>query len=159
MEILSPAARRYVGRYPGTMPPSYSLSLSGTPARIKESKRVLVIDDDPFFRSLLKVMLRQCLAGIEIEEAGESRTAFAICQERDLDLVFCDLNLPAAMSKNGIDLVHDIRSLRPNLPVYMVTSDDTSDVVEKVCSAGAMGHILKPVNLRILRRVIASSLR
>ena len=39
----------------------------------------------------------------------------------------------------------------------MVTAENNADTVEAVRQAGASGHILKPMNLRILRRIVAST--
>jgi DNA-binding NarL/FixJ family response regulator len=140
------------------MRPSYLLAPSIRPIWSDEHRRLLIVDDDPFFRSLLKVMLAQTgLPIAEIWEAEESRTAVALCREQPIDLVFCDLNLPAMWSKNGIGTMHDIRRVRPDLPVYMCTAEDTSDIIAEVLSAGAKGHLLKPVNLRILKRVLTET--
>lgn len=157
MNIEFLPGKHYVGRHPGTRPPGYLV-----PPSIKvpadEGKRILIIDDDPFFRSLLNVMLQQtCLPLAEVHQAEESRTALAVCQKNLLDLVFCDLNLPKAWSSNGIEIVHEIRKILPELPVYMVTAANTSDVIDEVFKSGATGHILKPVNLRILKKVLTTT--
>ena len=93
----------------------------------------------------------------EICEVEESRTAIVLRQEQPLDLVFCDFNLPFAWSKNGIQVVQEIRKIRPNLPVYMVTAENEEDLIDEVRSSVATGHILKPVNLRILKRVLGAT--
>jgi len=92
-----------------------------------------------------------------IREAEESAAAVACCREDPVDVVFCDLNLSRIWPRNGIGTVYDIRRIRPQVPVYMVTAEDTSEVIEKVVQAGAKGHILKPVNLRVLRRVLTAT--
>jgi two-component system response regulator YesN len=121
-------------------------------------KHVLIVDDDPNFRSLFKVMLAQSGFPLaSIREAEESVAAVASCREDQFDVVFCDLNLSRLWPRNGIGTVYDIRRIRPRLPVYMVTADNTSDVIEKVLQAGATGHILKPLNLRALRRVLTAT--
>lgn len=159
MEILSSSSKRYTSRHAGARPPDYLLAPGSTDILlVDESKHLLIIDDDPFFRSLLKVMLAQTgLPVAEILEAEESRTALALCEEEPVDLVFCDLNLPKLWSKNGIGIVTDIRKIRPTLPVYMVTAENTEEVIEEVRASGATGHILKPVNLRILRRILTAN--
>jgi len=158
VETPSDSSKRYTSRYSGARPPDYLLVPCGTHILIDECKRVLIIDDDPFFRSLLKVMLAQTgLPAAEILEAEESRTALALCEEEPIDLVFCDLNLPKLWSKNGIGIVSDIRKILPDVPVYMVTAENTEEVIEQVHSAGATGHILKPMNLRILRRILITT--
>jgi two-component system, response regulator YesN len=121
-------------------------------------KHVLIVDDDPNFRSLFKVMLVQTGFPLaSIREAEESAAAVACCREDPVDVVFCDLNLSRIWPRNGIGTVYDIRRIRPQVPVYMVTAEDTSEVIEKVVQAGAKGHILKPVNLRVLRRVLTAT--
>jgi DNA-binding NarL/FixJ family response regulator len=128
------------------------------PVADQNGKHVLIVDDDPFFRSLLKVMLAQSgLPLAQIREAEESTTAVALCRDFPIDIVFCDLNLPKLWSKNGIGIVNDIRRIRPHLPVYMVTADNNAEVVDKVVLSGATGHILKPVNLRILKRILTAA--
>src|SRR5258707_271074 len=98
--LLSP--RRYVGRYPGTLPPRYPLESAARAPRLPNKKYVLLVDDDPFFRSLFKVMLRQTGWEVaEIWEAEDSHTALALFRTRIVDLVFCDFNLPAMSSKDG----------------------------------------------------------
>jgi CheY-like chemotaxis protein len=164
---MTPSEKRYTSRYAGARPPVYlhapPSALNGTapysvPAPVRHGKHVLIVDDDPFFRSLLKVMLVQTgLAFAEISEAEESWTALEICRQEDIDLVFCDLHLTRRRSRNGIEIVSDIRKMRPDLPVYMVTADNAEDVIREVFSSGATGHILKPVNLRILRRILTAT--
>jgi DNA-binding NarL/FixJ family response regulator len=158
--VSTPAipATRYVSHYSGARPPAYLRSPQHLQAPAREFKRVLIIDDDPFFRSILKVMLAQTSLPIaEIFEAEEARTALSLCREKAVDLVFCDLNLPAMAGANGIDIVHGIREIDASVPVFMVTAENSESVIEKVVSAGATGHILKPVNLRVLRRTLIAA--
>ena len=158
METLSSSSKRYTSRPAGARPPSYLLAPDSTDILMDESKHILIIDDDPFFRSLLKVMLTQTgLPMAEILEAEESRTALAFCKKEPVDLVFCDLNLPKLWSKNGVGIVTDIRKIRPTLPVYMVTAENTTEVIKAVHSSGATGHVLKPMNLRTLRRILIAN--
>jgi len=139
------------------LPPKYLIAPRDVyPA--DRSKSILIIDDDPFFRSLLKLMLAQ--AGLPLKaalEAEDSSTAVAVCSHAPVDLVFCDLNLNTRFSKNGIDTIRDLRKIRPELPIYMVTAENNAEVVEAELSAGATGHILKPVNLRMIRKVLIST--
>jgi CheY-like chemotaxis protein len=118
----------------------------------------MIVDDDSNFRRLFKLMLVQSGFPLaSIREAGDAASAVAICRERPIDIVFCDLNLSRFWPQNGISAVYDIRAMRPQLPVYMVTAENTSEVIEKVIQAGATGHILKPLNLRVLKRVLAAA--
>jgi len=152
-----PDPKRYVGRYPGTFPPRYSVSQSDNAGSLRENMRVVIVDDDPFFRSLLKVMLQQVgLPHPEILEAEDSQMAVSICQNQPIDLIFCDLHLPVFRSKNGLEIIRELRQMNPVVPVYMVTAENSETLIRKVCAVGATGHILKPVSLRILRRIMLS---
>lgn len=137
-----------------TFPPLNSVARKYV-ARLPEHLRVLIVDDDPAFRRLLKVMLQQAgLQNPEFLEAEDSGEAVRICQSEPVEMVFCDLNLPAQRSKNGLEIIRELRMLTPEIPVYMVTADSDELLIEKVCAVGATGHILKPINLRILRRIL-----
>src|SRR5579863_6331557 len=138
---------RYVARYPGTFPPQHALMESGHAPWLREKARVVIVDDDPFFRSLFKVMLAQAgLQNAEILEAEDSSRAFDHCRNKPVDLVFCDLHLTAFSSRNGLEVVQELRNKNPDLPVYMVNA------------VGATGHLLKPISLRTVKRVLLSAL-
>jgi CheY-like chemotaxis protein len=162
VETTPQSAIRYTRRYAGAKPPTYLhdplVRPLNTPAPIAESRHVLIVDDDPFFRSLLKVMLAQVGFPLTaILEAEGSQTALEFCQDGSIDLVFCDLNLPKGWSKDGIGILNDIRKISPGLPVYMVTAESDAGIINQIHLAGATGHILKPVNLRILKRVLTAT--
>jgi CheY-like chemotaxis protein len=126
---------------------------------LRDNVRVVIVDDDPYFRSLLKVMLMQAgLRNAEIEEAEDSDRALGICQSDPVDLIFCDLNLPAFRSMNGLEIIRELRQFSPYVPAYMVTADNTQELIERVRAVGATGHILKPISLRTLKRVLSSNL-
>jgi CheY-like chemotaxis protein len=149
------APRRYVGRYRGAVLPWNSLMHLGRATRLPENLHVVVVDDDPFFRSLLRLMLTQAgLPNPDVMEAEDSQGAIGICQNTPVDLVFCDLNLPAMRSKNGLEIIRDLRLIIPEAPLYMVTADRSEELIEKVLAVGATGHILKPVSLRALKRIL-----
>jgi len=154
MEFSLLAPRRYIGRYPGTLPPKYPLLPEKRPES-SDSRHVLIVDDDPFFRSLFKVMLRQTGWPVErIWEADDSATALGICRTQRVDMVFCDLNLPSARSRDGLEIIRDLHRMRPDVPAIMVTADNTEDLIRRVCAVGAAGHLLKPFNLRTLKRIL-----
>jgi CheY-like chemotaxis protein len=124
---------------------------------LRESLRVMIIDDDPFFRVVLKVLLQQTgLPNPEILEAEDSHTAVSICKNKSVDLIFCDLHLPPFRSKNGLEIIRELRQFNRYVPVYMVTAESSESLIRRVCAAGATGHILKPVSLPVLKRIVSS---
>jgi CheY-like chemotaxis protein len=157
MESLPLSQKRYVGRYPGTVPPRYSVVRTEQPEPPPDKRFVLIVDDDPFFRSLFKVMLGQIGIHLaDIQEAEDSATAFEICDTNPVDLVFCDYHLPRMRSKDGLEIIRELRQSHPDIPVFMITSENSEALVGEVCAVGATGHLLKPINLRTLKRILVS---
>jgi DNA-binding response OmpR family regulator len=114
------------------------------------SKTILVVDDDPKIR----ILLRRCLesdgfAVVEAANGPEMRAAFAAGLP---DLVTLDLNLGA---EDGLDLAREIRR-RHDVPIVMVTGK--GDVIERVVGLelGADDYLTKPFHVReVLARVRA----
>jgi CheY-like chemotaxis protein len=48
--------------------------------------------------------------------------------------------------------------MNPDLPLYMVTADNTLQLIEMVNAVGATGHLLKPISLRTVKRILLSTL-
>ena len=160
---LTFTSKRYIGRYPGTFPPKYTLNRAGDDelshdtqsAIAAEKKHVLIVDDDPLFRSLFRVMLRQTgFPFDDIVEADSTASALETCYSRPIDLVFCDLHLTTLAHNDGVGIVRELRQFLPDLPVFIVTSDDDEMVIREESEAGATGHLLKPISLRTLKRIL-----
>jgi len=81
--------------------------------------RVLVVEDTPFFQKLEKDYLEE--AGYEVFTANHGREAWQILQEKQVDAVVCDVQMPIM---NGLELVKRIRADKnlADLPVMALTS-------------------------------------
>ncbi len=105
---------------------------------------VLIVDDSSVMRKIVERSLRQ--AGIEISqvfEAGNGVEALAVLNERPVNLVLCDINMPAM---DGLEFVKQLPSV-PNakgVPVVMITTEGSEGHVVQALSAGARGYIRKP---------------
>jgi CheY-like chemotaxis protein len=162
METLTLSSKRCVGRYPGTTPqPKHSIERAERDALWAKEKHVLIVDDDPFFRRLFRLMLGQTgwpLAAIW--EAGDSTHALELCRTEPVDLVFCDLNLANLHnlanfhSKSGLQVIRELRLIFPQIPIFMVTAENNEALIRLERAAGATGHLLKPINLRTLKSIL-----
>lgn len=110
--------------------------------------KILVVDDMPLMRHVLINMLRQ-LDYKEIVEATDGLQALKILQDQMFDLVITDLHMP---KMDGITLLENIRKDAElvNLPVLMVTCEDSSETVKKIINAKVSGFIVKPFNMNVL---------
>src|SRR5512145_1234947 len=88
--------------------------------------KVLVIDDEPPIRKLLRMGLET--QGHQILDASNAKTALDLMSEKP-DLVILDLGLP---DMQGLELLHRIRAAREDLPIVVLSS--RGDEVAKVAA-------------------------
>ncbi|MAF65954.1 MAG: DNA-binding response regulator [Planctomycetes bacterium] len=112
---------------------------------------VLVVEDDPAIRRGLVDSLR--FAGYEVLECGDGLEARRILRGTDLDLVLLDVVLPGA---DGFELLPELRSHRPSLPVIMVTARGAEEDRVRGLRTGADDYVVKPFSSsELLARVEA----
>lgn len=105
--------------------------------------KVLLIDDHPLILSALQSVIQSLGDHVTVSTADSGRVAREILRN-DLshDLVLLDLQLGDA---DGFDVLGDLRSRYPALPVVVVSaSDRTSDVIRAI-DMGAMGFVPKQI--------------
>ncbi|MEK1939435.1 MAG: response regulator [Pseudomonas sp.] len=104
---------------------------------------VLVVDDAPFIRDLVKKGLRNSFPGIQIEDAVNGRKAQQILGRQSFDLILCDWEMPEL---SGLELLTWCREQpeMKTLPFIMVTSRGDKDNVVQAIQAGVSDFIGKP---------------
>jgi len=110
--------------------------------------KVLLIDDHPLILAALKAVIQGLGDDVTVIAAGSARAARQTLKKNsDFDLVLLDLQLGDA---DGFDLLPELRSAYPALPVVVVSaSDRTSDVIRAI-DLGAMGFVPKRASNDIL---------
>ena len=103
--------------------------------------RVLVVDDHPLLRDGL-VQLISGAPGLVLcgEAADASGTILAVDDDPPPDLVILDLMLG---NSDGLELIKQIRSLRPGLPILVISMHDELIYAERALRAGASGFVMK----------------
>ncbi|MBJ7415101.1 MAG: response regulator [Niveispirillum sp.] len=114
--------------------------------------KVLIVDDDQFYRGILKRLLFQ--AGVRmIAEAENGEAAIASITRLKPDAVLCDIEMEPV---NGIEVLQRIRSVDikhiATTPIVMVTSHATSDLVKQAVQYQASGYLVKPVSLTDIQK-------
>jgi DNA-binding NarL/FixJ family response regulator len=107
---------------------------------VTKPTRVLVVDDHPMTRAgLVHLINHQPNLDVcgEAENAAQALNALDACKP---DLILADITLPG---KSGLELIKDIRALRPGLPILVISMHDESLYAERVLRAGARGYITK----------------
>ncbi|WP_148861111.1 response regulator [Marinobacter fonticola] len=105
-----------------------------------ENLRILVVEDEPTMRELLKDMLHQTGATlvVECEDAASARTQF---QNEAFHIVMLDLGLP---DMDGHELMQEFKQINEQQHIVLVTADDSIDSIQRAISAGANGYVVKP---------------
>jgi two-component system, NarL family, response regulator LiaR len=105
--------------------------------------RVILVDDHKIVRQGVRAFL-QTLADIEvIAEADSGAAAVAVCAQQPPDVVLMDLELPGEL--DGIAATRQIRKLRPETQVIVVTSHHQDEYIFPAVRAGAISYLLKDV--------------
>jgi two-component system chemotaxis sensor kinase CheA len=103
-------------------------------------RRVLLIDDAPFFRNLLTPVLKA--AGYAVTTATSAEDALALMRDRDFDVVLTDIDMPGM---NGFDLASAMRDnpRTADLPIIGLSSLVSPDAIERGRQVGLYDYVAK----------------
>lgn len=103
-------------------------------------KRILIIDDHAVVRRGLRGILADAFTDLEVGEAGEAPTAIARVTEESWNLILLDINLPG---RSGLEVLEDIRRIRPEVPVLVLSVYPEEDYALRAIRLGAAGYLTK----------------
>ncbi len=102
--------------------------------------RVLIADDHAILRRGLIEILARGLKDAVCGEAENAEQTLAQVQGHNWDLVILDLSMPG---RSGIDVLVDLKRLRPKLPVLILSMHAEDQYAKRVLRAGASGYLNK----------------
>lgn len=113
--------------------------------------KVLVIDDEPMSRALLRLTLQA--NNFDVIEATDGLAALALIGQQQPDLIIVDVVMP---SLNGLDLCRIVRQNNKfeGIPIVIVSAKAQVDAIQAGMSAGATHYLTKPVSRRELVQVV-----
>ena len=118
--------------------------------------RILVVDDHAILRRGIRDILAHELEGVICAEAGNAQEVVAQVQSEPWDLVILDITMPG---RSGLDVLRDLKKLRPELPVLILSMHPEDQYAKRVLKAGAAGYMNKetaPKELvKAIRKVLA----
>lgn len=116
-------------------------------------RRVLIADDLLLNRMCLKTILE--VENLEVSEAGDGKEALDRLQREAFALAIIDLEMPGM---NGGEVLAHYRKDIPNpIPVYIVSTDLSMVMTERLLAAGAAGVLDRPLSIETIRMAIRSS--
>ncbi len=106
----------------------------------REKRHILIVDDHPIVRQGLAQLIDQEPDLSVCGQAENAHDALSVIKTLDLDLVVVDITLKET---SGMELIKDIKTRYPNLPVLTLSMHDEAIYAERALRAGAKGYIMK----------------
>jgi DNA-binding NtrC family response regulator len=111
-----------------------------------KNSAVLLIDDEiSFLRSLRRLLWDEGYTNVEIE--ADPAATLSILKKKDFDCILLDISMP---QMSGLVLLEQITQHYPDIPVIMLTANDTVDSALTAIKLGAYEYIVKPPDLERL---------
>ncbi|TAM47645.1 MAG: sigma-54-dependent Fis family transcriptional regulator [Acidobacteria bacterium] len=118
---------------------------------MKKHWAILVVDDEAVMRESLAAWLAE--DGYTVETAASGRDAVALAAAKDYAIYFVDLKMPAGI--DGLETMMEIRRLRPEASVIIMTAYATVDTAITAMKEGAQEYIVKPCNPEEISLLVA----
>lgn len=111
-----------------------------------ETKKILIVDDEPSMRMALSESLDSC--GYETEAVSSGEEALKIFDRDVWDMVITDMRMPGI---SGMDVLRGIRNKTRETPVILITAYGTVGTAVDAMKEGATEFIMKPFSSRSWR--------
>ncbi len=117
--------------------------------------RILLVDDHPAVSQRIGELLAGAVPGAEMVSAVSGEEGLSLAWTQPFDLVLLDLRLPG---RSGIEILKELRAIKPLLPVIIVSSLPESPYATLARRAGAIDFVTKSALVQNLGRVVKSAL-
>jgi len=121
--------------------------------------RILLIDDDDLFRTMLREMLEK--ADYDVVEAATSDEGVEIFWQREFDVIITDLFIP---SEGGLGVIKHVRTRDAEIGIIAISGmviNNRTAILDQTLKAGATKALPKPINrdqlLQAIEEILADS--
>jgi two-component system response regulator HydG len=108
--------------------------------KISGQAHILVVDDDPAHRTMLRALLGQ--KGYLVDVAADGADAISMARQTPYDLILMDIRMAGI---GGIEALKEIRSINPAIPVLIMTAYSSVETAVEALKSGAYDYLTKPV--------------
>ena len=106
---------------------------------------IFIVDDEKIIRVPLADELRE--AGFNVQEFGNTMQTLGAIEKKKVDVVIAEYKMP---SREGVELLSKIKSVRPETSVILITEYGSEDTVIQAIKGGAYDYIEKPFELNAI---------
>jgi len=107
---------------------------------------ILIVDDDPAHRTMLRTLLTGW--GYAISEADDGSSAIEMVHEQPFDLILMDIRM---IKVSGLEALIDIKAFNPAIPVIIMTAYSSVETAVEALKNGAYDYLTKPLDFDELR--------
>jgi len=119
----------------------------------RSSEHLLIVEDDPEMRDLLRKVLEK--EGYRVSVSGDGRQALIAFGRETFDLVLTDMLMPC---DGGLELLETLHRIHPSLPVIIVTAFGDWHSYSRSLELGAAAFISKPLRMAELIAAVHAAL-
>jgi two-component system, NarL family, response regulator EvgA len=116
---------------------------------------ILIVDDHPAFRLVIKTHLSQLLGVFDVFEAENGQTAVEIARQQLPDLAILDLDIPRI---NGLDVIPRLKLAHAGIRVLVLSGQDPSIFAPRSMRSGAQGFVGKSQEMKEIMRAVEAVL-
>jgi two-component system chemotaxis response regulator CheY len=106
--------------------------------------RVLIVDDEPDVRKVVRMTLEK--AGYDVIEAEDGEKAIQVINKDEnpliLDVIICDIRMPKI---NGVEAINYFQQQYPRVPLIVLTGFPDMDMATGFLKKGIVDYLVKPV--------------
>jgi two-component system response regulator EvgA len=122
---------------------------------MQKMSTILVIDDHPAFRMVIKMQLMQLLGVEEVIEADNGQTAVEMARQHAPSLAILDLDIPRI---SGLDVIPRLKLVHPSIRVLVLSGHDPATFAPRAMRCGVHGFVGKSQEMKEIMRGVEAVL-
>jgi len=119
--------------------------------------RVMIVDDEPDIRKVVRMTLQK--AGYDVLDAEDGEKAIEAINTGEnrlmLDVIICDIRMPKI---NGVEAIAYFRKEYPRVPIIVLTGFPDVNMATSFLSDGVVDYLVKPVEGEKLKAAVAKAM-
>jgi len=120
--------------------PAPSAMASGAAAKAAATLNVLIVEEEGYTRTLLRTVAR-ALGAEQIETADGVKPALRLVEEKSINLVISDLNLP---EMSGLDFLAELRRRSPDIQFLLISNKSDPEHIQQAVNSGVSAILVRP---------------
>lgn len=117
--------------------------------------KILIVEDEPAIRRVLKNILTEENKTYEVFEATDGAEGMELIKQTDFDLILCDIKMP---KMDGMEVLEAVKKLKPEIPIVMISGHGDLETAVQAMRLGAFDYISKPPDLNRLLNTVRIAL-